>query len=267
MQKNNINISIAILIAERYSDIANVFFELFDLNWPDCPYKRYIISDYDVELITDNDELYIRTPNMTLPECIKDICGLYEVDYLICMLGDALITKPVKQNLLSELLSYMVSNKMDYCNILGNLNCNKKICRRLKFDEPYGVEFISFIASKDYIIREFKEGVSDIDFENKYLKIGMNCNSRSETMVVANSNIMNIMHGVNKGLWIRKVYKYIKRNYPNICMEKRRRQSIRTEIYEDVSLVVGKILSIKMRSYIRRFIKVIHPSSTFYTKY
>lgn len=204
--------TIIVNIAYQYIDVAEVFFELLRKNWSDCPYRIVCISDVRVEQNFVKD-VFIRQPEWSLPYSIYMAAKKFPSKYYLCLLGDAFVNSKVDTDKFESFVNKLSENKIQYCNLLRRkYTHSNEPFEYLYIKEKYGVAFVSFLASKSFIEREFQNrNFTDYDFEIKYLK---NCskadsNAKYIDFVRINGNGFQIAHGVQKGKWIRKTYKQL----------------------------------------------------------
>lgn len=254
----NKDVKIIINITKRYKDIADIFFYLFKSNWPDCPYD-YIISYNDgLEFGNYGKNKYIANENDTLPTSIKKISDAYPARYYICLLGDAFISQRVNTDEFNKIIDLMRKNNIDYCNLYTSKR-NEQLFQYIKKDQIYGMSFIAFVASNNFIKNEFKNNISDVDFEEKWLRkacsySGLKRNEKKYCDKIENTNnILNIVHGIQNGKWFRKSYRKLKK-YQIVKENDREKISMKnTFILFFKSLIRNKI-SPKKRYYLKKLL-------------
>ena len=174
------------------------------------------------------------------------------------MLGDAFISNKVNSNEIDELIEQMKKNNFDYCNLYSKSKSNI-MYRKIKRCEIYAVGFISFIASKKFIVNEFNELVSDFDFEEKYLINANKCIDKNlywDNMIICTNNALNIVHGLQKGVWIRDSYSQLSK-YTIIKKTKRHVMTIKEATIHSLRIKSHKILSPRMRILFKRLLSIL----------
>ena len=198
---------IIVHVNDNYKDISDIFFELFKINWPDCPfqvivsYKKYMFNDYSYEA-------YVADKDSTLPNDVLCIMNAYKADYSISFLGDAFITDKINTSNINDVITSMIRLSAGYCRLFNSSNKAKKFSR-INFKELYAVSFIAFIVSKSFAEEEFKN-ISDLEFELKYLNSAKNSLQAKNNMFQVPNNLFNISHGIVKGVWVRQSYYRVK---------------------------------------------------------
>ena len=111
----------AVLVAscDEFSDLWQAFFTLFFRYWPDCPYPVHLGSDYR----TYDDP---RVKNLTIrgyssksgwSARVRGMLEQIPQRYVIMMLEDFLVNKPVEGDRIEALQSYMESKKAAYLRL------------------------------------------------------------------------------------------------------------------------------------------------------
>lgn len=257
---------IIVSISAIYEDIFSVFFELLKHNWPDCKWDIIEISDM-TDTVYGKHHIK-KEKDDTIPDCIYRASEKYPADFYIFFLGDAFITRSVNNENVEKLLVEMKKGGFEYCNLFKNPTCKSdSFYMKLKKTESYGVQFIAFIATRYFINKEFKESVTDFEFEQKHLITASKAKrGYYDEYIVADKRLFGILHGINKGCWIRKAYRFLQRKYPDILLGSREKQSLKIEIYEEVARLSSRLLTTRTRSKIRRIINRMS-KKRFYTDY
>jgi len=99
-------IAVLILSCDKYHDLWRPFFTLFFRYWPDCPYPVYLVSNYHrypdarVKAIAVGED---RDWSSSLAIALKQI----PERYVILLLEDYLLTRPVSTAMIETLAAYM----------------------------------------------------------------------------------------------------------------------------------------------------------------
>ena len=199
-------VSILVNISTSYIDIAEIFDELLLKFWEDCPYQVYYLCDAEPDINLKGkiivDELN-NNPLLRIVNAIKNINS----DYYICLLGDAFISEKVSTYQVAEFVEKMKVNNINYCNLYRNkYKSNSTPFSFIKENEQYGFAFVEFIASKFFIENELNKYKTDLDFENYYNDIALTNKKGTyySDCVRSNENILNVIHGIQNGKWVRK---------------------------------------------------------------
>ncbi len=215
--REKVGYNLIVNFSKKYDYIANYFILLLNKNLLSLGYnfKIFVCVDEVIDLPIDFQNVYVS--NEPLPVKIRQIAINNPSDYYICLLGDAFICEKVNVEKLNYFFEEVLNERMSYCNLIPKSKINRKrIYQIIKANRRYSVSFIAFLASYNFIISEFG-GITDYDFENKYLLKGLNSKEKFlENMYIVTNNIFNIYHGISNGKWIRKTYRKLKSNGINI---------------------------------------------------
>lgn len=254
-------IKIIVSVCKIYEDIAEIFFELFMKNWPDCPYDLIISSDYESEKFPSNCIVF--RGESSLPGNIYEISKKYPAEYYICLLGDAFISKEIDTNALNNLFQCLKNNYIEYCKLFtyGFDNAQSEIIRKADLHKPYEVSFIAFIATIGFIQREFVNSISDFEFEHKYLQIAArnteNDYINQNSYAVVTYNVLHIRHGIQKGLWIRETYNDIEQISNLVKTNNRDKLSIIDSIYRRCAIITNQGPFSKTRAFLKKLLALL----------
>ena len=104
---------------DGYKDLWDNFFRIFEIYWPECSVKVYLVN---------NEESYIRE-NITVLNTGAERNWFYRTNlslsqisekYILFMLEDYLISKKVEEGDISEIISFMKENKIYYYRLSKN---------------------------------------------------------------------------------------------------------------------------------------------------
>lgn len=203
-----------VTLSSKYEEIGKIFFELLFKNFPYEKKNIFVSSDTELELSFKADYTYINSEE-TLPTKICNIAKNNKKDYYICLLGDAFLCGAIDKEEIDKTFKLIEEGGYDYCNLIpkNNFLKNGKVIRNIKTNERYGVSFIAFVATYDFIVNEFGDNISDHDFETKYLLKAIHQKSKYlNEKAILKRNIFHICHGVSDGKWVRKSYKKVCNN-------------------------------------------------------
>lgn len=238
-----------------YIDIVMNFLELLKKYWKDCRYK-IIISVCGDYINNDNLTILYNGQNANLIDCLVNARKVYHSNYYICFLGDAFITKKILQKEVDELLEIIYNNNVEYCSLLNvkaykkekSFNCK---LRYINSKDRYSHNFVSFIASDNYINSIISKCKSDLDFELMYLQDKQDFYYNFD--LIFKKNYFGIMPGITKGRWNKIILNKLKKDNPDIKFAYRESESyIESFIY----LFRNKIISY-IPSYIRNKLKKV----------
>lgn len=128
--------SMAILVPsfDKYSFLWPMFFKMFKKNWPDCPYKIYLGSNFKtcgLDWVTDVKIGKDTTWGLKVSKMLHQI----QEDYVLFILEDFFIVKPVDNVVIANALEFIISNNLD---CLGLHACPSPLPIVESRDKPFG---------------------------------------------------------------------------------------------------------------------------------
>ena len=241
-----------------YIDVCRNFLYLYNKNWNSNNYdfSISIIGDY-VEL-SDNVKIY-NYGNVSLPSAIYKTVIAGDYDYCISFLGDAFIYKKVNENIINSIMKAIDENKIEYCNLIPHPKLRFKshkinnYMRLIENNDSYNMSFVAFIANKSFIMKEFENEITDLEFERKYLQKSSKSNFIYNNRVILTKNIFNITPGIDAGKWNLHSLKKIRKYNPEIVLCKRPLTSKKIQLKNDFIKLIQTIFK---RKTIKRMKKI-----------
>ncbi len=220
----------------QYLDFSELFLSMLKKNWHERKYKVVVAiagkKTDNYNKLSGAEVLWVEDAKL-LTDCLVKAKEMFPAKYYMSFLGDALMMKKVNDSEVRSLLQTMKMQHLDYCKLIANEKIgSKKLLRRIKYNEAYAHSFIAFIASPSFIENELS-GISDFEFESKYLKIAYSDNSNREysNRAILCKDIFHIRAGIVKGKWTRRTYNRLKRMIPKDNIPKRELLSFGQEVY------------------------------------
>lgn len=239
------NCVVVIPTFSQYLDVCGIFWELFQLNWGDCPYKIVMSVIGENVSINGLDTVYAGEKGY-LSNCICAVTEKYVADYYICLLGDAMICNHVDTNEVNQLLQELKRDKISYCKIKPTKIVGKNLYRKIKKGEAYIYTFAAFIANRGFIDKEIN-GKSDFEFEMEWYQSCLNGKDDAEDIRIMNKDVFHIVSGISKGKWERSVYRFLRCKYPQFDLSFRKRLSIMEQIKNDLYTIAETRLTVRMQ--------------------
>lgn len=261
----NKKIVIIIPTYSKYLDVCNILLILIKKYWPDCPFQIVIsiIGESADTKYNENVKYVFNDKNDSLLKCIYNVSRLFDFDYCISLLGDSFITAEIDNNEIINIIRDIEKFGIEYCNLYPRayypcetkyLDENKRM-RYINKLETYGFTFVGFICSNKYIENNFNTDKTDLDFELEYINKSHQCNKSEyyDNATVLIENDFNFMHGIEKGKWIRKTEKFLKKE--GINTDSRRKLSIINTLKNSMITFLQYRLSPKQRKKIKIILK------------
>lgn len=162
----NKELVLLVLSCDGYSDLWDDFFNIRDLNWSDCPYKWYLVTE-SKDYVRTGVEVIKCGKEMNWAARFRHAVKLIDADYYGIYLEDYFIDTKVDNTIIKDLIDTMVENKVTYINTSDVFfNCIKmKNKRYLKEhliivpnNKKYGISTESAIWEKNFLLEKIGEG-------------------------------------------------------------------------------------------------------------
>lgn len=261
--KNKQNLAIFITSFDGYSDLWEPFFTIFNYFWKDCPYKKYLTSNFkkydakDVNMLPVGQEVNWKRRMI-------DSLNMIEEEYVFIFLEDYFLGKSVNTRDIQEILNCMKKEGILMYRLAHHPK-PRKISRMadnktpIYKDQRYGVNFQCAIWNRKHLLEIINnlENSSCWDFEYYFLDIA----NRSEHIVfphyyVDNRDLLKIQNGVLKGKWIPKTIRYYKKYNIEIDTQNRRMLSMlemmKQSLYSFGSSIIPRRYNVLVKSALKK---------------
>ena len=249
--------SLLISSCDSYDDLWRPFFTLLKKNWPDCAYKKYLITENkkfdDLNVLSLSLGLNLSWSSLLIKALDK-----IETPYVLLMLEDFFIHSKVDNKLIQDLLQTAISKNMNLLRLNprpGPTRIIPNVCEFgiLNANSPYRVSTQGSIWKKSHLRKLIVEGESAWEFEIN----GTTRSSEYDNYFCVWKDCLSYGHHVvERGKWFPwELWKYKRKNI-GIDLKARKSMSAR-----ETCIWLGK----KFVNLVLRFLKQIL-STVFPTK-
>lgn len=221
IKSDKTDLAIVIVSYDEYSDLWDDFFNLLQINWPDNPYKIYLINNVkkpkyeNVTVINTNVEAQWST---------RVRLGLKKIEekYICLLLEDFYIGSPIKNVHIKEIIDLVKKDHIKYYKLnsfsrIKSMNYKEnKFIQYIPSNKQYAISLQPAIWEKKYL----SEKLGQEDYNAWQFEIDRNNETRMITDKFINNcfydnrNILNICHVVVQGKILPSAIKYYgKQNY------------------------------------------------------
>lgn len=221
---------------DGYSDMWDIYFLIFDHYWPDCKYKKVLVTN----------ELTPKFNNVNVINTGKEInwmdrtiraLNLVETEYVLFSLEDYFIGKKVKNYEIDDILDFMSKNKINCYKLYPWPKSNTKFrdgkfkhLHGYKKNDAYAINGALSIFKTDFLIKILKKCVDAetcFDFEYYYLNNKENVNDTIDFSSICydDRDILGYHNGIIRGKWLWSTVKYYKKQGLNIDFSNREKMS------------------------------------------
>lgn len=257
--ESELDMALLVVSCDAYADVAEFFFPLYQKYWPDSPYHVYFVNNtlhknygQKVTIINAGNEM---DWSGRLKFALKQI----KEKYILFMLEDYYIGRPVETYKISEALNIMDSEKLKYYKIT-NQPKGKSVYKNFSYlspipdNQPYGINLQAAIWEKDF----FEESLGDNDCSaweieiNHLRKVKDEFTENISGCVVDTREIIFILNGVIKGKWVPATLKYFNKQNFRIDLGKRSKLSLKDEISIKARGTLASFFSNSSRRFLKR---------------
>ncbi len=209
------DLTILVSSPESYRDVFDIFADLLNKNWSDCPFPKVYATNH-----IDTDR-YKGFQTMLFPEAsdwisrTKNALGKITSKYVLIVADDLFFINKVNNFSFSELIDYMEENDSLYCRLYRSASINRKKNSitnnifKLRYNHAYGRNLLGAIWNKEFFLDFLNETkMNPWEIEEHWLKEAL---SRKDAFIDKHLYFHNnyFYHAVYKGLWMRDAYKKI----------------------------------------------------------
>lgn len=268
---NSISNKLTILISspDSYRDVFDIFADLFNKNWPDCPFSK----KYATNVLNANN--YKGFQVLVFPDALDWISrtksALQNIDskYVMIIADDLFAIRKIVTTKIIGLIEYMDESEVSYCRIYRSTAINRKKNKlkddifQIRYNHPYGRNLLAAIWNKSQFEKFLNEAVENPwQIEERWLKEALTYKSDAIDNYIYFHNDY-FFHAVYKGQWMRNARKVVsEQKIP--FYSKRRKISFRKAFGLKLKSFLGDKTSPKVRSFIK---KILSPFVHFDTKY
>lgn len=204
-------LAILVVSCDKYADLWEIFFSLFDRYWPDCPYIVYLGTNRKLFHSREDLKIICIGEDKSWAENVHSMLEQISETYVLMLLEDFFLDKPVNTQHIRERLDYVIKNHLDCLRLNPCPPPYKTSDRRLGIGlvepgSPYYITTQPAIWKKKSLDKLMQSGFSAWDFEIKNSE-----NSGMLNMDVCGSNRFVISHknGVERGKFYESTLRFL----------------------------------------------------------
>ena len=206
----NNKIAVVVLSCDNYSDLWPIFIKQFEKNWPDCPYDRYISTNFlsaDSESFTD---INIGKDNSWSDGVIKTLNTLKnKYEYALITLEDLILIEKVDNKKFNIIVSEFLKLEGNYLKFLSNPKPTNKfntLFGEIKPGSLYRSTCVYSIWKIQTLLDLLRENENAWEFE----RYGAIRSDNHNGFFVVYKDLFKVLNTIVKGKWVPKEKKRIK---------------------------------------------------------
>lgn len=213
--------AVVISSCDLYKDCWQPLIYSFEKNWPDCPFPKYLISNFDDICNSDFDFIKVG-PHLGWGSNTKKALLLIDCDYIVYFQEDYFIEKKIDSSSINEHLDYCFANNIDYLRLGWPFRDIYKIKGTIYNEDPLDKKYTACLQpaiwKKKTLLKFCIDGWTGWDYERNILNF-IKQNEITFHPIVIDSAVYSqkgiyITAGtaIRKGLWTRSGAIFLKQN-------------------------------------------------------
>lgn len=208
----NKSIGLIVLTCDNYSDLWPMFIHFFDKFWPDCPYSKYVISNYKSLPDTSFEFINIGKDDSWSDGLLKTISILKNKhDYLIVTLEDSPIIEKVDQLKLNSILHAFFVVDGNFLSLFTQDDMGKPT---RKFNNYFGIIDKGSLYRPTCVYSLWKISILEDLLDRKenaweFERFGSVRSDKYDGFYMIYKNFFKMSNTVIKGKWQKSEYKRI----------------------------------------------------------
>ena len=219
--KNDIDYSVIISTCEKYSDLWDIYFNLFKKNWPDCPAKVYLVTDAATDRCFEGVEIISAGEDTEITERLDKALSIVDSRYILFTLDDYFLTEKIDNSKIDTALRFINDHSVDYVRLYS---ASRHYLRREgaqeSFDYPgyffrdisegnYKVSLYAGLWRTDFMRKTLKEKRNAWQYEVALTQMARDMDARC---AISNHHEFPILDVIRKGKLLHKADSYLRKN-------------------------------------------------------
>jgi len=250
---HNKRICLLVLSCDKYSDLWPTFFDLFEKSWSDCPFDKYLLTNYKKAPSSAFTTINIGKDiswSDNLLFAIDTFRGEY--DYIFLFMDDGFITKVNKKQIINDVKAF-IDIDGDYITFINEPKHTKSFNQyfgEIEKSSKYRATATWALWKIGTLSSLLKIGESAWEFE----VYGSRRSHKYPRFYSVYKNRFKYVHGVIKGLWLPPSVKELKSMGYNVDLSARGQMFLTTYLKFQLYIVVRKVILFLIPKYLSNII-------------
>lgn len=214
----NKDYSIIISTCDKFSDLWEANVSLLEKNWSDRGVDTYFVTDKPSDKNFANVKIIAAGEGTEITERIKSALNVIGTKYIVFLLDDYFLTKPIDAAKIDQYIEIMQKEKLDYLRLYTFLNAKyfkEKIggysdIYHVTTDARYNINLYPCVFSREFL--EFTIGGDTKNAWQYEVSLTKTGNQYGAKCALVNPDALDILDVVRKGKLIRKANRYLNKN-------------------------------------------------------
>ncbi len=208
--KTTHRLAILVVSCDKYSDLWDVFFDLWNRFWPDCPYQMYLGSNFR-EFKRDGVKTLCIGEDASWAENVSKMLDMIDEDYILNLGEDYYLARNVDEKRIEGLFQYLIKNGLDCIHLQANNTGLRILDKNLGIEyiepgEPYYVCASPCIWNKESMRKFLIPGYTAWDFE---LKNSKSVQEGEQNFATVHKSVFDLRNGVIRGKYLRSTIDFL----------------------------------------------------------
>ena len=192
-----------------YKDARDLFFKSIDRYWPDLNYPMIIACNKPLDGENYKGKVIVCDESLTDSKRHLEALKHTETEFTLLIVEDGLITAPVNNKRLDEIVEYMEKNHIDFCKLTNTPNKRGKKIKDLPFAkkinrrQPYGINYLCGIYRKSFLMELLDSDCKDSwEIEEHLLKDALSePHGYYDNKILVTDNPLHVRFCIEQGKW------------------------------------------------------------------
>lgn len=210
--------TLVISSCDKFSDLWDVYFSLFQQNWKHHPEETILVTDAETERRFNNVTVFAAGLSQEMPARLKDALEYIKTEYIFLTLDDYFISNPIDDTKLEEVFAFIKEKDIDYFRLssLPNKGTSIKEHRGWKWinlNTNYAVNLYPGIWKKTFLDDVLVGNLSPWQFE---VTLTNNAKRKGAICAMSKNQEFQILDVVRKGKVLHKAKRFLDKNQLDI---------------------------------------------------
>lgn len=173
MDENNEKISIFVSSCDKYAWLWDIFFEMFEKHWPDCPYTIYLSSN-TVEYKRKNVNVIFSGPDENWSRSLYLNLEKVHTPFILYIQDDFILEKDVNTNLIQQTFKLLKENHGSYVKLndkdIPDVPDHQIFLNPIRPGQDYRLSLQAALWDKSFFQTMIKDGETPWEFEQNSVK-------------------------------------------------------------------------------------------------
>jgi hypothetical protein len=204
-----------VVSCDKYSDLWEPFFEFFRRYWPDCPYKRYLITNHKV-IQVDGVEIISIGDDRSYADNLRLALGRIDHEWIVMWLDDVFFSGKVETGRLCKMIDHARQMGAGYLKLAADMPMAYESDDGQEIGPlPKGIRYRSAVGMALYhrktLLSLLTPGASAWDLDRSTLSDRLDAPFYAFTPKAARSPPIPYVHMLIKGKWFLEALPFMQR--------------------------------------------------------